>query len=175
MKIVKNVFTDVVWRRIGSAGLRCSRGQAAVEMTFAFFLFFAIFMAIVEFSHLLYAKVTVQHALRTAGRYMITGQTTKDANGVDIPRDKKVHDVFCANMTAAGVMCPDLAQFHFKCPELPLPSICTTAGGAAGQTVVVTVTVYKPAMFPFFSNFFPAGGVPLDLSTTWKNEPFVNT
>jgi Flp pilus assembly protein TadG len=175
MKIVKNLFTDVVGQQIGSAGLRRSRGQAAVEMTFAFLLFFTIFMAIVEFSHLLYAKVTLQHALRTAGRYMITGQTTKDANNVDIPRDQKVHDVFCTNVFAAGVMCPDLPSFHFTCPELPLPSICTTPGGAAGQTVIVTVTVAKPAMFPFFSKFFPAGGFPIDLSTTWKNEPFVNT
>ncbi len=166
MKIVKNL----------SAGLRGSRGQAAVEMTFAFFLFFTIFMAIVEFSHLLYAKVTVQHALRSAGRYMVTGQTTKDAFGVDIPRDQKVHDVFCANVIEAGVMCPNLPSFHFTCPELPgLNPPCTTPGGAAGQTVIVTVTVFKPAMFPFFNQFFPAGGVPLDLSTTWKNEPFVNT
>lgn len=175
MNIVKNLFTDVVWRRIGSAGLRRSRGQAAVEMTFVFFLFFTIFMAIVEFSHLLYAKVTAQHALRTAGRYMVTGQTTKDQYGVDIPRDQKVHDLFCVNVIEAGMVCPPLAQFQFKCPELPLPSTCTTPGGAAGQTVIVTVTVTKQAMIPFFRNFFPAGGVQLLQSSTWKNEPFVNT
>ncbi len=145
-------------------------------MTFAFMLFFSIFMAVVEFSHLLYAKVTLQHALRTAGRYMVTGQTTKDQNNVDIPRDKKVHDVFCANVIEAGVVCPDLGpNFVFKCPELPLPSNCTTPGGAAGQTVLVTVTVYKPPLFPFFRSFFSANGIKLDMSTTWKNEPFVNT
>jgi hypothetical protein len=37
---------------------------------------------------------------------------------------------------------------------------------------MVTVRVSKPALFPFFSQFFPAGGVPLQISTTWKNEPF---
>lgn len=149
-----------------------SKGQAVVEMTFAFLIFFTFFMAIVEFSHLLYAKVTLQHALRTAGRYMVTGQTTKDKNNVDIPRDQKVHDIFCSNLVAAGVMCPNLGQFSFKCPELPSPSNCTTPGGGSDQTVVVTVNITKPTLMPFFSRFFPAGGVPLRLSTTWKNEPF---
>ena len=145
-------------------------GQAVVEMTFGFLLFFTLFMAIVEFSHLLYSKVTLQHALRTAGRYMVTGQTTKDQNNADIPRDQKVHDIFCANIIAAGVICPDLAQFIFKCPSLP--SDCKKPGGGSEQTVVVTVNLTKPTLMPFFSRFFPAGGVPFKLSTTWKNEPF---
>ncbi|MSP38640.1 MAG: pilus assembly protein [Deltaproteobacteria bacterium] len=173
--IIKIVTSVIRWRSYGERRRR-SRGQAAVEMTFAFMLFFSIFMAIVEFSHLLYAKVTLQHALRTAGRYMVTGQTTKDTFGVNIPRDQKVHDIFCAHVIAAGVVCPALGpSFVFKCPELPLPSNCTTPGGAADQTVLVTVTVKKPALFPFFNRFFPAGGIPFVLNTTWKNEPFVNT
>lgn len=151
-----------------------SRGQAAVEMTFAFLIFFSIFMAVVEFSHLLYAKVTLQHALRTAGRYMVTGQTTKDADNQDIPRDKKIHDIFCANVIAAGVTCPTLGpEFVFKCPELAPPSQCVVPGGAPNQTVIVTVTVKKHALFPFFQKVFPTGGVEFVLSTTWKNEPYV--
>lgn len=39
-----------------------AEGQAVVELTFAFILFFIMFMAVVEFSHLLYTKVTLQHA-----------------------------------------------------------------------------------------------------------------
>jgi len=145
-------------------------GQAVVEMTFGFILFFTFFMAIVEFSHLLYSKVTLQHALRTAGRYMVTGKTTKDQNNVDIPRDQKVHDIFCANIIAAGVQCPALgtSNFQFACLGGP----CTQPGGGSDQVVVVTVNVAKPTLMPFFSRFFPAGGVPIQLSTTWKNEPF---
>ena len=73
-------------------------GQAAVEMTVGFLLFFVIFMSIVEFAHLLYAKVTSQHALGTAGRYMVTGRTGVDAKGKNIPRDIMIHDVLCANL-----------------------------------------------------------------------------
>ena len=85
-------------------------GQAVVEFTFGFLIFFSLFMAIVEFSHLLYSKVTLQHALRTAGRYMVTGKTGTDGSGVAIPRDQMIHDIFCANVIAAGVQCPSIGE-----------------------------------------------------------------
>lgn len=150
--------------------LRKKGGQAVVEMTFGFLIFFTIFMSIVEFSHLLYAKVTLQHALRTAGRYMVTGQT-KQAGGIDIPRDQMVHTVFCANVIAAGVVCPPIGG-DFKIECLPIPTACTQPGGGPNQTVMVTANLAKRALTPFFSQFFSAGGVPFTLSTTWRNEPF---
>ena len=152
--------------------LRRSKGQAIIEMTFSFILFFTIFMAIVEFAHLLYAKLSLQHALGTAGRYMVTGRTQQDNNGNNIPRDQMVHSVFCNNVIAAGVMCPNLGpDFKFVC--LPSPSTtCAQPGGGSEQTVMVTVNLRKPALMPFFSQFFPTGGVPFVLNTTWKNEPF---
>ena len=152
--------------------LRKKGGQAVVEMTFGFLIFFTIFMSIVEFSHLLYAKVTLQHALRSAGRYMVTGQTKKDGGGIDIPRDQMVRTVFCANVIAAGVVCPPLGD-DFKIECLPTPgTACTKPGGGSTQTVMVTVKLAKPSLMPFFSQFYPTGGVPFTLSTTWKNEPF---
>jgi Flp pilus assembly protein TadG len=145
-------------------------GQAVVEMTFGFLLFFTMFMAIVEFSHLLYAKVTLQHALRTAGRYMVTGRTEQNQQGINRPRDEVIRDVFCANLIAAGVRCPALntPNFQFTCVGGP----CTAPGGGPTQTVSVTVRVVKPTLMPFFARFFPNGGVPLNIGTTWKNEPF---
>ena len=156
-----------------NAPLKRRDGQAVVELTFGFLLFFSLFMAIVEFSHLLYSKVTLQHALRTAGRYMVTGKTGTDGAGVPIPRDQMIHDVFCANIIAAGVQCPNLgtSNFQFACPGSP-GNICSPQGGGSNQTVVVTVNLSKPSLMPFFSRFFPSGGVPFQLSTTWKNEPF---
>jgi Flp pilus assembly protein TadG len=154
---------------IVTARLRRRNGQAVVEMTFGFLIFFALFMAIVELSHLLYAKVTLQHALRTAGRYMITGKTGM-SGGNPIPRDQMVHDLFCSNQVAAGVRCPALGSPDFQIVCVGAP--CQAPGGGPQQTVRVTVNVRKPALMPFFGKFFPSGGVPLQLSTTWQNEPF---
>ena len=153
--------------------LQSRGGQAVVELTFAFILFFTLFMAIVEFSHLLYTKVTLQHALRTAGRYMVTGRTGTDGLGNSIPRDQMIHDVFCANVIATGLECPSLGSGNFQFACLPSPgTTCSQPGGGPEQTVMVTVTLTKPAMMPFAAQFFPTGGVPFVLSTTWKNEPF---
>jgi Flp pilus assembly protein TadG len=157
--------------------LGCRKGQAVVEMTFGFIIFLAFFLAIVEFSHLLYAKVTLQHALRTAGRYMITGRTQMNQQGNPLPRDQVIHDLFCTNVIAAGVQCPALGSGNFTFACLPTGTACTEGGGGPNQTVLVTVNVQKPTLMPFFSQFFPVDangvrGVSLQLSTTWKNEPF---
>ena len=155
---------------LGSVALE-KTGQAVVELTFAFLLFFTAFMGIVEFAHLMYTKLTLQHALGVAGRYMVTGQTGADSGGNAIPRDQMIHDVFCANVIATGLRCPSVnsPQFQITCP---IDGACLAPGGGSEQTVKVTVTLSKPAMTPFFSQFFPTGGVSFQLSTTWKNEPF---
>jgi hypothetical protein len=148
---------------------KCQRGQAVVELTFAFLIFMTIFYAIIEFSHLLYTKVTLQNALRAAGRYMVTGRTGQDGSGNPIPRDQMIYNVFCANIIAVGIPCPSGSNFLFTCLDPPTPSC---SGGEPEQTVMVTVNLSKPALIPFFSQFFPTGGVPFTLSTTWRNEPY---
>ena len=81
-------------------------GQAVVELTFGFLIFFSLFMAIVEFSHLLYSKVTLQHALRTAGRYMVTGKTGTDGGGLPIPRDQMIHEFSAPTLLPRGFNAP---------------------------------------------------------------------
>ena len=150
--------------------LRASKGQGAVEFMFAFVLFFTMFMSIVEFSHLFYSKLTLQHALREAGRYMVTGRVEKDIkSGKEISRDQAVLNVFCGNLTASGIACPVLEDnFEFTCLDAP----CTKKGGGPDQTVMVTGTFRKQPLFPFFRPFFTNQGVAIQVSATWRNEPF---
>lgn len=150
--------------------IRGQRGQAVVELTLAFMIFMSIFYAIIEFSHLLYTKVTLQNALRSAGRYMVTGRTGQDGSGNTIPRDQMIHNIFCGNIIAVGISCPSGSAFQFTCLDPPPATACS--GGGPDQTVMVTVNLSKPPLIPFFSQFFPTGGVPFTLSTTWKNEPY---
>lgn len=151
------------------SSIRRTRGQAVVELTFTFLLFLVLFFAIVEFSHLVYTKVTLQHALREAGRYMVTGRTQADLNGDPIPRDDQVLEVFCHNLIATGLRCPQFGpQFSLSCLDGP----CTEPGGGPEQTVVATATLNKRALTPLFAHVFSKDGVEFQLSTTWKNEPF---
>lgn len=148
-------------------------GQAVVEMTLGFLLFLMIFFAIVEFAHLLYTKVTLQHAFRESGRYMVTGRTEKDPLDNDLPRPEVIRNVLCANLIATGLRCPDVGQFTFTCfDDKGLEVACAEPAGGPEQTVMVSATFAKPAHTPLFTNFFPQRGVQFQLSTTWKNEPF---
>jgi Flp pilus assembly protein TadG len=147
---------------------RCQKGQAIVELTFGFLIFMTVLYGIIEFSHLVYTKVTLQNALRAAGRYMVTGQKAQDSDGNDIPRDQLIHTVFCNHLIAVGITCPSGSSFQFTC----IAGSGCPPGGGPEQTVMVTVNLSKPALIPFFSQFFPSGGVPFQLHTTWKNEPY---
>jgi hypothetical protein len=113
--------------------------------------------------------VTLQHALRTAGRYMVTGRLGSDAQGNSVARADTIHNLFCANVIATGLQCPDIGpNFSFTCVGAP----CSEAAGGPEQTVIAKVTLFKPAMMPFFSQFFSVPGVKFEVTSTWKNEPF---
>jgi Flp pilus assembly protein TadG len=147
---------------------RSNRGQALVEFTLAALLFFTLFFAIIEFSHLFYVRSTLIHALREAGRYMVTGRgiAAEDPNA----RLNAIRAVFEKNLigTGAGLLEPITLTCVGPCSQL---------GGGPGQTVTATARFNKPLFIAFFRNFFPAvGGCPegnacFTLRTTWRNEP----
>jgi Flp pilus assembly protein TadG len=141
------------------------RGQTVVEFSLVLLLFFSLIFAIIEFSHLFYTELTLQYALREAGRYMVTGQG--DVSGNPSIRANLIHDKFCQGLIGTGLSCPPIgtgtsANFRFICGA----SDCSPAGGNPGDTVKVTVKLTKP----WFTGLFGAP-IPFTLSTTWKNEP----
>ena len=139
--------------------VRSKRGQSVVEFTLAAPLFFVAFYAIVEFSHLFYLRVAVQHALDEAGRYMSTGQgqSLTDANA----RLSAIKNVFCSNLVATGIACPTAGDSAFSLNPL--------SGGGPGDPVTITLTFSKP----FFTGFFGLNPIPLTVSTTYQNEPYI--
>ncbi|TMA07625.1 MAG: hypothetical protein E6J89_16340 [Deltaproteobacteria bacterium] len=141
------------------------KGQTVVEFSLVVLLLFSLIFAIVEFSHLFYTELTLQYALREAGRYMVTGQG--DVSGDPTIRANLIHDKFCQGLIGTGLSCPPIgtgtaANFRFICGG----SDCSPAGGNPGDTVKVTVKLTKP----WFTGLFGAP-IPFTLSTTWKNEP----
>lgn len=148
---------------------KSKKGQAILEFTLAFPIFIFFFFAIVEFSYLFYVKLTLQHALREAGRYMITGRTMKDDEGTSVSRSKAVLEVFCNHLIGTGLSCPDLGpQFNITCLDGP----CSEPAGGPGQTVMVTATFEKAPFTPLIASLLPQGAASFQLSTTWKIEPF---
>ncbi len=146
-----------------------SKGQAVVEFTFGFILFYMILMSIVEFSHLLYTKINLQHAVSEAGRYMITGQGL-DHTGTDPnARLTAVQGKFCNHLVATGLSCADVAShFSVNCAG----GTCSAPAGGPEQTVTLTVTYVKPWFTGLFNYLVPTPAT-LVAKTTWKNEKYL--
>ena len=53
---------------------RARHGQSLVEFAMVAPLFFLLVFGITDFGRLFFTKLTLQHALREAGRYAVTGQ-----------------------------------------------------------------------------------------------------
>jgi Flp pilus assembly protein TadG len=145
------------------------KGQAVVEFTLGFILFYMILMAVVEFSHLLYTKINLQHAVSEAGRYMVTGQGL-DHTGTDPDaRLKAVRSRFCGNLLATGLDCTDIAShFAVSCAG----GSCSAPAGGPEQTVTLTVTFVKPWFTGLFNYLVPTPAT-LVAKTTWKNEKYL--
>ena len=143
-------------------------GQSAVELTFGFLFFYTVLMAIVEFSHMLYTKITLQHAIAEAGRYMITGQGTDFSGDNPNARLQAVQNKFCNNLVATGLSCTNVSS------HLTLSCLggCAQAAGGPGQTVTLTAT-YAKIWFTGMFNYFLPSPVTLSANTTWKNEPYM--
>jgi Flp pilus assembly protein TadG len=139
-------------------------GQVIVEFTFIALLFFTLIFAIVEFSHLFYTRLTVQHALREAGRLMITGQGTSLTN--PNARVQAIQQKFCDQLIGTALSCANV-NFTVTCA-----GGCTQAGGGPNQSVTLTVTFAKSWFTPIFNNFM-GGPLTLSVSSTWKNEPYM--
>lgn len=144
------------------------KGQAVVELAFSFLLFYTVVMAIVEFSHLFYTRINLQHALSEAGRYMVTGQGL-DPSGVD-PNKRlvEVEKKFCQNLVATGISCADVSS-HFT---ITCVGGCLQPVGGPGQTVTLSVSYTKPWFTGMFNHMLP-GPITLTANTTWKNENYL--
>jgi len=151
--------------------LRCQRGQAVVETTLSFILFMMVFYAVVEFSHLFYTKVNLQHAVSEAGRYMITGQGLDLSGTNPNARLAAVENRFCQNLIATGLSCASVAS-HFT---VTCVGGCSQPAGGPGQTVTLTVTFTKPWLTAFFNNIILLlpQGITLTANATWKNEQYL--
>jgi Flp pilus assembly protein TadG len=150
------------------AQIKCQRGQAVVEITFSFLIFMMVFFGIVEFSHLFYTKVNMQHALSEAGRYMVTGQGLDLTGTNPNARLAMVQNKFCQNLIATGISCAAIQSAM----TVTCAGGCTQPAGGPGQTVTLTATYIKPWFTGLFNQLLPVP-VTLTASTTWVNEVYM--
>jgi len=153
------------------SALRRQRGAAAVEFALAALLFFTVLFAIIDFSYLFYANLTMQHAVREGARYAVTGQSALDPVNGDrcVAAKERIRD---QSMGLYDSINPTVV---FKTVDPVNGSITPVAANScanANQIIVIEVSCELPLLTSFLQPFFANGKYRFKASATMKNEAF---
>jgi len=147
------------------------RGASAVEFALVAPLFFLLLFSVVDFSAMMWATVTMQHAVREGARYAVTGQNALDPNASAPQRYRavleKIHD------SSHGIFDRSGAQVTTWVNGTSQPN---GAGmfGSAGDIVVIQVTCNWPLITPIVAAFYQSNGgkYRFSVAATMRNEAF---
>ncbi len=141
-----------------------TRGSAMLEFAFVVPVFFLLLFALIDFSRLFYVEITLQNAIRQAGRYAITGNHMADPNnpGQNLSRVNSIIQI--AQNAAQGL---DVAAIQVS----SLDGGSGSAGGP-GDTVTISLTTNLKLMTGMVGQFFKNGTYTFTVSVSFKNESF---
>ncbi len=146
------------------------QGQALVEVAFSLFLLVLLSMAAIDCGYLFSTKVTLQNAVRQAGRYALTGQCITGSNGSctqtrynSIVQTLQTSSVGFLNASNSGDITISCTNTGGGCPN-----------NAGGPGDLVTISVSYPYRFvsPLMAAFFPFHAYTIRVSAAFTNESF---
>jgi hypothetical protein len=135
-----------------------------VEFALVVPLLFLVTFCLLDFGRLLYTQLTLQHAVRQAGRFAITGNHLDTATN----RVEAIRQV--AQRAAMGLDVSSI-QISGGSGRDFLPGFA----GGPGQIVKISLTCNIEPITPFVRQFFSTNGYVCRVSTTFRNEPFSKT
>lgn len=127
-------------------------------------MFFLLFFAVFDFARMFYVQMTLQNAVRQAGRYAITGNHVPDPqnHGQNLSRVNSIISV--AQQAAGGLSVSGI--------QISSTSGGSSSAGGPGDIVTISLTSQLQLMTPIVSTFFPNGAYTFTVSVSFKNEPF---
>ena len=137
-------------------------GQALVETALVFIFFMLLVFGTIDFGRLFFVRMTMQHALRVAGRYAATGNHLTDSQGATLSRTNSILQV--AQQNAMGL---PLASIQFTSQNFGSGS-----AGGPGDTETLAVSTNVRLLTPLISRFFSNGVYHFNTSVVYRNEPF---
>ena len=140
------------------------RGQSVVEFALVAPFFFLLPFGVIDFGRLFFAYSTVQHAMREAGRFAVTGGTIPDP---ERPR-RALSRVASIRQVAlnAGV------GVDIRAVKVSSQSGGRDNAGGPGDLVTVSVRCVLPLATPLIGRLFTNGRFAFTSATTFRNEPF---
>jgi hypothetical protein len=141
-----------------------TRGTTLLEFALVLPLFVLLLFAVVDFARLFYFEMTLQNAVREAGRYAITGNHEPDPShpGQNLSRLKSIQ--YVAQQAAMGMDVSNL--------QIVSASGGVGNAGGPGDTVTISLITNLHLLTPVIAQFFPHGIYTFTVSVSFKNEPF---
>ena len=128
---------------------RSSRGQSLLEMALVLPMFLMLVCAVVDFSHVFYVEMTLQNAVRQAGRFATTGNHLADPNnpGQNLSRVNSIMRPLNRRRRASTLL-----------NAINISSVAGGAGSAGGPGDIVTISVSTsvPMLTPIMAPVFQA-------------------
>ena len=146
--------------------VRRRRGLSIVETALAIPLLLLLVFGTVDLGRVLFAHLTLQHAVREAGRFAVTGRALAGTSGEHPRLDSVIQ-------TASFWADP----FPLDAADVVISSRSGGEGSAGGPGDLVTISIRYPIHFltPMIGRLFPDGRYVVDVSTTFRNEYFPHT
>lgn len=143
-----------------------SRGQTIMEFALVLPVFLLLLCGVVDFSNVFYNEMTMQNALRQAGRFATTGNT--------LPNQSRVASIIAtAQQTAAGLNLSS-NSINISSNGIGGTGAAANAGGP-GDIITISVASGVHMLTPVIAPLFPPNGTyNFTVSVTFKNEPWNN-
>ena len=141
-----------------------TEGTSLLEFALVVPMFFLLLFGLMDFARLFYVEITLQNAVRQAGRYAITGNHLPDPQhqGQNLSRVASITQV--AQNAAQGL---DVSAIQVS----SLGGGAGSAGGP-GDTVTISLTTNLKLMTAMIAQFFKNGTYTFTVSVSFRNEAF---
>ena len=150
--------------------LRDDSGQALIEVALSLMLLLVFSMAAMDFGYLFSQKLTLQNAVRQAGRYAITGQCITGSNGsCSVTRYNSVVQTL-QNTSLGYLNTSNTGDVSMTCTNEG--GGCPNSAGGPGDLVTISVSYPYTFLSPMLAAFFPSHAYTIKVGASFTNESF---
>jgi hypothetical protein len=148
-------------------------GQSLAEVAISLSLLVLIALGAMDFGYLFSTKLTLQNAVRQAGRYAVTGQCITDANG-NCSQTRYNSVVQTLQDTSLGLLGGvNASDISISC--INKGGGCPNSAGGPGDLVTISVSYPYSFLSPLLASFFPSHSYTIKVGAAFSNEPFPPT
>ena len=145
-------------------------GQALVEVAISLSIFLLLAMGTIDFAFMFNNKLTLQNAVRQAGRYAITGNCIQGANGCSLSRYNSI--IQTLENASDGLINANNVSTDVIITCIPQGGGCPNRAGGPGDAVVLKVAYPYNFLTPLVGPFFKNKPLTINVSATFTNQPF---